>query len=230
MLPPKTITEGDSTGHHAPDCAKEARKRAKEKARSMNARVFRKHEDNEIALARALAMAAQAQTDAFINRKRKAFRHSKKVWTNASCSSISELEPLDFSDSSSLNSSISSITFLTSPWGSSRSFYSVNAPIAQGPSFFEADKQSKNSAHTPRMPKRSVDDDWVHDLVPEEIKKDLSTDPNISGRVSRPWTEGSPPTSKGLLKPYRMESMRDVSPDNAAGWASDGEVASLSVV
>ena len=183
--------------------AKEARKRAKEKAKSMHARVFRKQDDlaantsTETALVRAKLMAAQAKADACSTRKKKMFNRTKLMSTfktNTSCSSISELEPLDCIDCASIQS-LSSLSFLNN---SSKSLLSAHTPITQGPDLFEPDEGSKKSACSPRKPRRYLDETNHQSLCLEDLTKDLdddstSTDPSSATMTRREWKEGPPP-------------------------------------
>lgn len=224
--------------------AKQTRKQAKEKAKNMHARVFRKQDDfaantsTETALVRAKLMAAQAKADACSTRKKKMFNRTKLMKTfktNTSCSSISELEPLDCIDCASIHS-LSSLSFLTN---SSKSLLSVHTPITQGPDLFEPDEGSKKnegsrkSACSPRKPRRYLEETNHPSLCLEGLTKDLHDD-NTSSDLSsetttgREWTEGSPPTTSGVIMPFRMASARVLDSSDDSDGDDDGLISDSS--
>lgn len=207
--------------------AKEARKRAKEKARSMNARVFRNQSLSSSTRATASnhTSSSRPQLDTSRSaRMRRAFKRNKMTKMNTSCDSISELGPLDFNDSGSLGS-ISSLSFVG---GSSRSLLSTNTPITQGPSLFEASEHKQAGVGLPRKPKR-YSDEMNHSLSLEDIALNtVSKMAELPGsQKERPWSEGSPAPSRGLNMPFRMASQRSMPPPDES---SSGETDSSTTI
>ena len=193
--------------------AKEARKRAKVKARSMHSRVFYSQNNDPEALSKHSRVSTPrgpcaSSRDAFTARKWKMFQRNEFAMSNRSCSSISELEPLVFNDSDSFGS-LSSISFLNSSYESSRSLCSIHAPIAQGPALFEANAQEKKSISAPRMPKRYSDTlrqpNYDRDSDRSLSLEDIATNPKqlsaITDIVTENYTQlGIQESSKGSKK------------------------------
>ena len=136
--------------------AKEARKRAKEKARSMHARIFRKKDEHGADSKPGHCARSESFRPNFSTpiKKAKAIRQSFRVVFDSSLNGLSEEEIFAFHNSG--NSSLSS---LTSPTGSSGSLYVShsnfpNRLVTQGPSKFEATELNGTNCNALKMPSR----------------------------------------------------------------------------
>ena len=171
----KESSSGHSSNEANATMAKDARKRAKERARSMHSRIFKKESynqstNNNNTTSKANTGGASQDARGGMIKSRSAhttrppFRHLKKKLSdfNVSISSISELEELTFHDSGI--SGMSSVTHDAS-WNTSLTFnldgttttttgssHHGAVSIRQGPSSF--DVKDKGGGMAPKMPLR----------------------------------------------------------------------------
>ena len=211
--------------------AKEARKRAKEKARSMHARIFRKKDEPIDSSKNKLKANTTSNRHGDggsrnitskptfvvpmkkVKKMRQSFRMSR-MGSTSSMSSISEDEAFD----GSAHSSLSSLTQLSNSGSSFNASFSgaVGGFITQGPSQFDA---AEPSCHAPKMPSRhGVDEPSCHaPRMPSRPTNfieqchgsgdSLSLD-ELVGETShgREWSDKRPPSSEGVSMPVRRDS------------------------
>ena len=193
--------------------AKEARKRAKEKARSMHARIFRKKDESNDAIkikANTTSHRARVAQDGISSRpafasplkKVKKMRQGFKFGSsNSSMSSISEDEILSFHDSG--NSSLSSLTQFTSSSSSLQG--SLSGLVTQGPSHFE-NCESTTSGDAPKMPCRQANFAETNHGSSHSLSLEDIVDDSLHGRE---WSEKASPSAKGVNMPVRHDSIGD---------------------
>lgn len=205
--------------------AKDARRRAMERARTMHSFVHRKKDEMDVSKKNAIRSHSTSHRRR-IPRKSSTRRSGKlnrrsSIGNNSSISSISELEAvITFNDDGSAASSISQLT------GSFNSIHSafVNSCVTQGPSVFETKAVEKRSCTAPRMPsraisKRQLDCDESNDesnssLSLEDIKEDVTTTTGtMSPEATREWTVSSHRKTQEMNMPVRVGSIPEIDAD-----------------
>ena len=222
-LSDSTITSSNNSSDAAKQLAgaKEARKRAKEKARSMHARIFRKKDEGSdgakshptrlLAIDGACRNVSSKPSFSTPMKRVKKIRQSFRAVSNSSLSSISQDDVFAFHN----NSGSSSLSSLTNATGSSGSLHAsltglmTSGFVTQGPSKFETIEGHTNSCHAPRMPKRRSNKNLMEEcngsndsLSLEDIVEESS-----HHNIGREWAEKSPPGSNhGVAMPVRHNS------------------------
>lgn len=221
--------------------AKEARKRAKEKARSMHAQIFNKKDEKlkgnfpiqastTSHRTRVASMSSRPIVATATNKKKRPTVNGNGSVGNFSIGSISELDAIvTFNDSGHMN--MSSISHMSgSSYDSLQKSFSGGVPIIQGASRFESTGSEQRASVTdaPKMPRRGSSDrdlPFWHDSntslsLDDIIEEDSSHSGHATDEPGRCWKEGTTVGSHGVKMPIRAESFANRD-ESESSFASD---------